>query len=108
MLIQRFQVRGPECSTSPSYLCSKLSIRIPYLLPFTYSARGNSGALESSILEKEDVVDNSDPQSYHSRSLSYLPVVRNQAAAPPAYFLILPLVPVSVATYVASTRFSDF
>ena len=33
---------------------------------------------------------------------------RNQAAAPPLYLFVLPLVPFCVAIYISSTRYSDF
>ena len=88
------------------FLCSKFSITIPYLLPYSFSAsrhvpKSSSGSKADDLSDhsKTDVVS-----SYNS--LSILP--HKQAAAPPAYLLILPLIPISVATYVASTRYSDF
>lgn len=33
---------------------------------------------------------------------------RDQAAAPPVYTIILPLIPLSLALYITSTRYSDF
>ena len=88
------------------FLCSKFSITMPYLLPYTYetSTRDTKGYdhgpnnrdYESS---KEDV---------DASAKSTLVPLRKQAAAPPTYLFILPLITISIPTYVASSRFSDF
>jgi len=62
------------------FLCAKLAIAIPFL-------------------------------NYHSLSGNAQPATtppRRQAAAPPTYLLIFPLVPICIAIYVSSTRYSDF
>ena len=33
---------------------------------------------------------------------------RSQAAAPPVYSIVIPLIPICIALYVSSTRYSDF
>ena len=79
------------------YLCSKFNVSIPYLLPVKYpggkwlSARGSYREISPT----------------NAADSGFVPA-RSQAAAPPAYLWILPLFPIAVATYVASTRFSDF
>ena len=42
------------------------------------------------------------------RLLRDLEPLRNQAASPPAYLLVLVFVPICAAIYISSTRFSDF
>ena len=72
------------------YLCSKVGVAIPYLLPYGYSANSTISAYESSDAET--------PQT----------PLRKQAAAPPTWTIILPLIPISAAAYISSTRYSDF
>ena len=87
------------------FLCSKFSVTIPYLLPYTYETsirdtKENDQGLPNGI---------SDDQNGIIGSTKNTPVpLRNQAAAPPAYLYILPLICISISSYVASTRFSDF
>ena len=86
------------------FLCSKFSVTVPYLLPYNYeaSARDNNAyhhGVTDGDFDKDDVVA--------SANSTAVPL-RQQAAAPPAHLFILPLICISIATYVASTRFSDF
>lgn len=60
------------------YACSKLGFAIPYVMP----------------RRREQSSFNNRPDDTH-------------AAAPPLWILIIPLVPVTTATYVAASRFSD-
>ena len=88
------------------FLCSKFSVTIPYLLPYTYDssirdARGSDQGLTNSDS------DNSKADVFLSAKSTSVPL-REQAAAPPTYLFILPVVCISIPTYVASTRFSDF
>ena len=86
------------------FLCSKFSISIPYLLPYTYRAQKANAAVDPSTRDPLMAGDISDQSM-----TNYTPVpLRDQAAAPPAYLLILPLIPIALATYVAATRYSDF
>lgn len=87
------------------YLCSKFSVAIPYLLPYSYSSSNNTrnSFIGSSVGEADG--DKNDAQ-YSDEQAPVPP--RRQAAAPPVYLLLLPSIPIAVATYVASTRFSDF
>ena len=63
------------------WLCAKLSITIPFL-NYQSFASTNRG--------------------FHTRPR------RSEAAAPPTYLLVIPLIPICVAIYVSSTRYSDF
>ena len=83
------------------FLCSKFSISIPYLLPYSYSRENST---RNPIGDASDQVKAEDLPSSNDTPIP----LRKQAAAPPAYLFILPLIPISLATYVASTRFSDF
>ena len=86
------------------FLCSKFSISIPYLLPYPYKAQKASAAVD---LSTGDPVmgDNISDQPM----TNYTPVpLRDQAAAPPAYLFIFPVLSIALATYVAGTRYSDF
>ena len=83
------------------FLCSRFSVSIPYLFPYPYTACNASMAFASSSSDQQIAVDESKPKE------SSVPL-RKQAAAPPTYLFILPLIPISVATYIASTRYSDF
>lgn len=92
------------------YLCSKFSVTIPYLLPYSFSANSTRGAF-AAALHDPTMSDGASGQAKPNTSISQSPVLvpsRRQGAAPPTYLLILPLIPISLATYVASTRFSDF
>lgn len=64
------------------WLCAKLGISIPFLSP---------RKLSSAAKEQDDAA-----------------LFRTQAAAPPTYLIIFPLVPVGAAIYISSTRYSDF
>ena len=88
------------------FLCSKFSVTVPYLLPYNYetSARNNNGFQHGVV---DDNFDNTKDDVVASANSTVVPL-RNQAAAPPAHLYILPLICISVAAYVATTRFSDF
>ncbi|KKY19003.1 putative pap2 domain containing protein [Diplodia seriata] len=101
------------------FLCSKFAIAIPFLPPRPYSADPNHTALEReqrlsfplSSLRRQ----NSNKPSHASSSLDANteganPVVpiRNQAAAPPTWVLVLALVPLGAAIYITASRFFDF
>lgn len=88
------------------FLCSKFSVTIPYLLPFSFSPANNTRSSHFGST-KDDVSDQTKTDVFHPHDKPSVPP-RQQAAAPPAYLFILPLIPFSVATYVASTRYSDF
>ncbi|CAD6587973.1 MAG: hypothetical protein ASARMPREDX12_003063 [Alectoria sarmentosa] len=88
------------------FLCSKFSVTIPYLLPhmYTSSTRDLKGDDHDPV---DGASDTTKPEDFASTQDASLPP-RKQAAAPPTYLFILPIVCISIPTYVASTRFSDF
>lgn len=88
------------------FLCSKFSVTIPYLLPYTFeSSTQDAKRYDQGLIDGDsDNFKNDAPASTKSRSVP----LRKQAAAPPTYLLILPLICISIPAYVASTRFSDF
>ena len=88
------------------FLCSKFSVTIPYLLPYSFSSASKT-PMSSAGAKADDVSLQSKTDVFSSHTNSSVPLHR-QAAAPPAYLFILPLIPISVATYVAATRYSDF
>lgn len=88
------------------FLCYKFSVTIPYLLPFTHeSSTRNTQEHDHSLPNGESGKPTDD--LFASTKDTSVPL-RKQAAAPPTYLFILPLVFISIPTYVASTRFSDF
>ena len=86
------------------FLCLKFSISIPYLLPYPYRAPKANSAVDPSTRDPRMEGEISDQSM-----TNFTPVpLRDQAAAPPAYLFILPLIAIALATYVAGTRYSDF
>ena len=87
------------------FLCSKFSVTMPYLLPYTYEASTRDAeGYDHGSPEGEAEKFKNDVASAERK----LVPLRKQAAAPPTFLLILPLFCISVPAYVASTRFSDF
>lgn len=91
------------------YLCSKFCISIPYLLPtFTPAATTITAASSPSTHIDNDLASSERQQVQEQKQSRIFYNQHTQAAAPPAYLFVLPLVPVCVATYIASSRYSDF
>ncbi|KAI9891805.1 MAG: hypothetical protein M1814_002370 [Vezdaea aestivalis] len=98
------------------WLASKFAVAIPFTLPITFQ-RSNSSITSAfpsrlhhrklaspiSSTGKEDSIS-------HQASDSAQQVVplRNRAASPPIYLLMLTFVPLATAIYISSTRYSDF
>jgi hypothetical protein len=87
------------------WLCAKFSIAFPYIPPcaFTHDRCQNM----SSAGTKRHSIREPHPGSLSSQSPSSLPSLRNQAAAPPIYLLVIAAIPIACATYIASTRWVD-
>lgn len=104
------------------FLCSKFAIAIPFLAPRAFGPE-NSGSVFA------NGADRRDEYSAHSQSknipLSDLGAsgqtaerqgprpsttvqLRNEAAAPPTYLLVIAFIPIAAAIYISSTRYSDF
>ena len=103
------------------FLASKFAIAIPFLAPRAYNPdssaitsafphhnshdNGNSSAGESTgTFGTKDVPSNSASTLPASTNIP----LRNQAAAPPTYLLVIAFAPIAAATYVSTTRYSDF
>lgn len=80
------------------YLCSKFAIRIPYLFP-------TSNLPKDISFDQPDTIKESPLQQ---EAGSIHEDLRNEGASPPTYLLILPFIPICVAVYISSTRYSDF
>ena len=92
------------------YLCSKFAIKLPSPFPY-FSTQNNAPPSVTSMPITGDAGDPaSGEKTSHLMSTGQTSIrsFRDEAAAPPAYLLILPLIPICVATYISSTRFSDF
>lgn len=100
------------------YLCSKFNISIPYL-PFQLSQQLKTTAHSSNVellplhhqrgeMPSEDTTKSDDlPSSRTTKSFTAQPL-RNQAASPPLYLLVLAFIPIAVAIYVCSTRYTEY
>ena len=88
------------------FLCSKFSVTIPYLLPYNYETSIRETTGDDRGLADGDSEHTKNDAAVSAKSTSV--PLRKQAAAPPTYLFILPLICISVPAYVASTRFSDF
>lgn len=105
------------------FLCSKFAIAIPFLVPhpphrqtaasaFQHGAfrglhrrhRRGSGSYANVTL----ALHPDRPGSSHDEMDDSTYPIRNRAAAPPTYLLVLALIPIATAMYISSTRFSDF
>lgn len=95
------------------FLASKFSVAIPFLPPLPYS----QNPAHTSAVAPSNVRRHATPSSFHKQestlsSPAYpeenIVPMRYQNAAPPVYTLVLILVPVGAAIYIASTRFTDF
>lgn len=102
------------------FLTSKFSIAIPFLPPRQYELDDIASRIEPSQfsvlpLHRNDVLAESalssptGPIKAHGNSNELRSVpIRNQAAAPPTFLLVLPLIPIGAAVWVTATRFTDF
>lgn len=95
------------------FICSKFAIAIPYLLPTAYSTHDPAFAPSepnpNGFNHKDETTPSaSSPQFRSFSSNTVKPLLRNQAAAPPAYLLVLAIFPLCIAVYISATRYSDF
>ncbi|KAJ9647858.1 hypothetical protein H2199_001634 [Coniosporium tulheliwenetii] len=97
------------------FLCAKFAVAIPFLPPRPYSQEKAYTALEEEqrftlpAYTKHDrsLSLNKSTDTDTSTSPPIIPV-RNQAAAPPVWTLVIALIPFAAAIYISSSRFSDF
>ncbi|KAK8166850.1 PAP2 domain-containing protein [Phyllosticta citrichinensis] len=112
------------------FLCSKFAIAIPFLPPRPYSLDATHTAIErrqsfalplynspnASTIHKpttDGAHDLSPPSSSAGLDTAASPAtgivpIRNQAAAPPTYTLVLAVLPVAVAVFISASRYFDF
>ncbi|KAF2842178.1 PAP2-domain-containing protein [Patellaria atrata CBS 101060] len=97
------------------FLASKFAIAIPFLPPRGYSQNEEETALDREqrltlpAFRKNNSgkkLSNDDNQNL-SDTNAVVPI-RNQAAAPPTWILVLGLIPIGTAIYITSTRYTDF
>lgn len=81
------------------FLCAKFAISIPYLAPRTYSRTSNPASFELHNHNRRGEADHHQHED--------IPL-RNQAAAPPVYLLILAFVPIGTAFFITVSRWSDY
>ena len=86
------------------FLCAKFAVRIPYLLPYSFEA-AHPATLTNGHFHESSKTSDDGPIS---AGLYNRVENRNQAAAPPAYGILLPLIPICLALYICTTRYSDF
>lgn len=98
------------------FLCSKFAIAIPYL---STQPTGHGGQIETARPVDVELLplpatssgERSKSPNWpatHPGAPSESVPLYNQAATPPNYGLILVLIPVAVATYIASTRYHEY
>ncbi|KAK0659959.1 PA-phosphatase related-family protein [Lasiodiplodia hormozganensis] len=97
------------------FLCSKFAIAIPFLPPRPYSANPNHTALEREHrlsfplpLHRQNSNKHASLDTNTEGSNPAVVPIRNQAAAPPTWVLVLALVPLGAAIYITASRFFDF
>jgi membrane-associated phospholipid phosphatase len=101
------------------FLCSKFAIAIPFLPNHTASrvaGIGTNGSENQQLLplNSDGRHSTEDPQDKRfderdSASFASSPMpIRNRAAAPPNYLIIVAFIPVGIATWITSTRYVEF
>lgn len=101
------------------FLASKFSVAIPHLSPRPYSQNPayTSAVAPSNLGKKRKPTSTTLPFHKNDSALSSpaypnpedtVVPLRYQNAAPPVWTLVLVLVPIASAIYIASTRFTDF
>ncbi|KAF2266810.1 PAP2-domain-containing protein [Lojkania enalia] len=95
------------------FLASKFAVAIPFLPPRPFSTNtAHTSADSPSNLRSQSILPIHNKQHTDSMLSAYsegtIVPIRNQAAAPPVYTLVLVLVPICAAIYITSTRFTDY
>lgn len=93
------------------YLCSKFAITIPYLSQYPYSQNPAYTAVESQQSSALPL-HNGDTEHKTVNGMAEndrnIVAIRNQAAAPPTWTIVLVMIPIFVAIYICSTRYAEF
>ncbi|ORY09058.1 PAP2 domain-containing protein [Clohesyomyces aquaticus] len=96
------------------FLASKFAVAIPFLAPRPFSTNpAYTSAVSRSNLRSKPILpihskSHTDSTLSGSAPEEHVVPIRNQAAAPPVYTLVLILVPIASAIYISSTRFTDY
>ena len=104
------------------FLCSKFAIAIPFLAPHLAGRARDTAAFatyaHAHLRSTTDRVGSPRKGAHHrlssdethddEHSGSLLSPIRNAAAAPPVYLLVIALIPIGTAIFISSTRWSDF
>jgi membrane-associated phospholipid phosphatase len=80
------------------FLCAKFAISIPYLAPRSYSREFNAASFGTHNHHRPGDIDQ------HQERIP----LRNQAAAPPLYLLILAFAPIGTAFFITVSRWFDY
>lgn len=100
------------------YLCSKFNISIPYL-PYQPSPQSTNGNQSSNMellplhhqrgeTPSDDTTKSDDPSIPQNPTTFASQPLRNRAASPPLYLLVLAFIPIAVALYICSTRYAEY
>lgn len=85
------------------YLCAKLSIKIPHL-PAGAPKFTREVPNDIELLPTQEVLPPSQEGNDKEPHLS----IRNLAASPPIYLLVVAFIPIAVAVWICSTRYKEF
>jgi len=96
------------------FLCSKLSIAIPFLPPRLF-ARAADEIGEYPVSNRRSSTDETSNKRVDSAGSSHGGIasvaevpIRNQAAAPPVHLIVIALVPLGAALYISLTRYVQY
>ena len=84
------------------FICAKFAVQIPFLLPGSQSQR-----YVSTFDEEPETADKFHKES-HAGFSSQRDSLRNKAAAPPIYLLILAFIPILTAMFISVSRWFDY
>lgn len=99
------------------FFCSKFAIAVPFLPPNTASQVAGVGRSENHELLPMNnhgrySTEDSGDKNFDSRDSTLADVrpvpIRNRAAAPPNYYIILAFIPIAIAVWICSTRFHEY
>lgn len=84
------------------FLCAKLAIWVPHL---------PAGALENSETASDDATEllpTYEAAPVENEPKGHKIPIRNLAASPPGYLIVVALIPIAVAVWICTTRYKDF
>ncbi len=95
------------------FMCAKYSVTVPYLSPdLSRKMQANSDDTELLPLHQRDTARSSQDKSpspgFAMDHTETGDDIHNKSAAAPIYGILLALIPLGTATYIASTRYTEF